>query len=346
MNSYRLSLPKLSPLAAVVIMALLLAACSFVFAGKASAHGYIESPAGRALQCKQGTNTNCGAIQYEPQSIEAPGHFPTGGPADGQITGGGIYPELYEQTTTRWNKVNLNGGTNTFTWKLTANHATREWKYYITKANWNPNQALKRSDLELFCQINDGGAKPPTSVSHQCNVPTDRSGYHLILGVWEIADTPNAFYQVIDVNLTNGTGTQLPTVPGNVVSPAQTASSVQLTWSASTASAGIQNYEVYRNGTLVGTSTTTSYNDTGLTANTTYVYTIKAVDTAGNKSAASVALSKKTLTDGGTAYPAWSAGTVYLAGDKVSYNGANYEARWWTLGDTPSSSSAVWKSIN
>lgn len=35
------------------------------------------------------------------------------------------------------------------------------------------------------------------------NVHTDRSEYHLILAVWEIADTGNAFYQVIDVNLVN-----------------------------------------------------------------------------------------------------------------------------------------------
>lgn len=34
-------------------------------------------------------------------------------------------------------------------------------------------------------------------------MPTDRNGYHLILAVWEIADTGNAFYQVIDVNLVN-----------------------------------------------------------------------------------------------------------------------------------------------
>ncbi|MGQ0516689.1 lytic polysaccharide monooxygenase, partial [Bacillus sp. D-CC] len=58
-------------------------------------------------------------------------------------------------------------------------------------------------DLVPFYVKNDGGARPGTSVTHEANVPTDRNGYHLILAVWEIADTGNAFYQVIDVNLVN-----------------------------------------------------------------------------------------------------------------------------------------------
>jgi chitinase len=32
---------------------------------------------------------------------------------------------------------------------------------------------------------------------------------------------------------------------------------------------------------------------------------------------------------------AWSADTVYQQGDKVLYNGAGYEAKWWTRGDKP-----------
>ncbi|WP_321158336.1 lytic polysaccharide monooxygenase, partial [Providencia stuartii] len=34
-------------------------------------------------------------------------------------------------------------------------------------------------------------------------IPTDREGYHVILAIWDVADTNNAFYQVIDVNLSN-----------------------------------------------------------------------------------------------------------------------------------------------
>ena len=75
----------------------------------------------------------------------------------------------------------------------------------ILRKRLEPNKPLTRSDLDLvpFYVKNDGGARPGTTVTHEANVPTDRSGYHLILAVWEIADTGNAFYQVIDVNLLN-----------------------------------------------------------------------------------------------------------------------------------------------
>ncbi|GAF08318.1 lytic polysaccharide monooxygenase [Paenibacillus pini] len=269
-----------------------------VFSESASAHGYIESPASRAYMCKQGENTNCGAVQYEPQSIEATGNFPTTGPVDGQITGGGIFKELYEQKSDRWKKVTLQTGLNTFTWKLTAAHATENWKYYITKANWNPNKPIGRNDIELLCSFDDKGAKPNPSTSHQCNIPADRTGYQLILGVWDIADTPNAFYQVIDANIVSSGTAQGPTVPANVSSTNKTATSVTLTWTASTAPTGIKNYEVYRNGSLVGTSPTNSYVDQGLTANTAYVYTVRSVDGAGGKSQASPAVTITTSVTG------------------------------------------------
>lgn len=339
---------SVSKLAVTFIMTFLFAIGLMAFAKEAFAHGYVDTPTSRSYLCKLGVNTNCGGAQYDPHSLEAPGSFPSGGPADGQITGAGIFPQLYEQTATRWAKVNMNGGANTFKWTLTAPHATTEWKYYITKKDWNPNKALAREDLDLqpFCYVNDGGKKPPFTVEHQCNVPTDRSGYHLILAVWEIADTGNAFYQVIDVNLNNGgSNPQLPTVPGNVTSPSQTATSISLSWLPSSSPSGIQQYEIYRNGNLAGTTNQTSYTDTGLSANTTYTYTIRAVDGAGNKSLFSPPLSVKTLGDGGSSLPEWDPNKVYVAGDRVQYNGLEYQALYWTQNQRPDTSSA-WKLIS
>ncbi|TVX93157.1 lytic polysaccharide monooxygenase [Paenibacillus agilis] len=335
------------PFLAAFSMTLLLALISLVFAQQASAHGYIEAPQSRSYKCKLTTNINCGAAQYNPHDQEGLKGFPAAGPADGQIASAGkaSYAALNEQSPTRWDKVTLNGGANTFTWHLTAQHVTTDWKYYITKKNWDPSQPLKRSDLELFCSVYDGGAKPPQKVSHSCNVPTDRSGYHLILGTWDVHDTANAFYQVIDVNLiNNGSGIQLPSVPGNITSIVQTLNSITLNWSASTASAGISYYEVFRNGALVGSPTSTSFVDTGLQANTSYTYTIKAVDNNGNKSAASAPASFTTNNGGGTTAPAWSATQAYLGGAKVSYNGFIYQAKWWTQGETPGVA-AVWTKL-
>ncbi len=33
--------------------------------------------------------------------------------------------------------------------------------------------------------------------------------------------------------------------------------------------------------------------------------------------------------------PAWSASTVYVGGNQVSYNGHTWKAKWWTQGETP-----------
>lgn len=281
-------------------------ACMLAFAGKASAHGYIESPASRTLLCQQGTNKDCEQIQYEPQSVEGKGGFPAAGPADGQIAGAGKYTELDAQSFDRWKKVDMKGGLNTFTWKFTANHVTKEWKYYITKIGWDPNKPLTRDQLESkpFCAIDGGNKQPPMTVTHQCSVPTDRTGYYIILGVWEIGDTGNAFYQAIDVNLTKGDGstttpdpgpTVLPNFPATVWCASHTDASITMAWTASTASAGIKQYEVSRNGKVVGTTSQTQYTDGGLTADTAYSYAIVAIDNAGNRSAASAPVSASTL---------------------------------------------------
>lgn len=64
--------------------------------GLAYGHGYVSAvengvAEGRVTLCKfaaNGTgekNTHCGAIQYEPQSVEGPDGFPVTGPRDGKI---------------------------------------------------------------------------------------------------------------------------------------------------------------------------------------------------------------------------------------------------------------------
>lgn len=268
---------------------------------QASAHGYVEGPASRAALCKTGQNTDCGAIVYEPQSLEAPKGFPAAGPADGKIaSAGGAFPKLDEQSATRWAKVNISPGTQTFNWKLTAAHATTSWKYYITKENWDPNAPLARSSFDLtpFCSVDYGGVRPPFTYSDTCNVP-QRTGYHVILAVWEIADTANAFYNVIDVNFGGSNppaDTQAPTAPSALAVTGTTASSVSLKWNASSDNTGVSGYKIYNGSTLASSVSGSSlnYTVTGLSANTSYTFTVKATDAAGNLSPASNAVTAAT----------------------------------------------------
>jgi len=84
-----------------------------------------------------------------------------------------------------------------------------------------------------------------------------------------------------------GTDTQPPSVPTNVQAVAESPTSIRVTWNASTDNVAVAGYKVYRNGSQVGTSTTTTYLDTGLSPSTTYSYTVSAYDGAGNNSAVS-----------------------------------------------------------
>ncbi|WP_058909857.1 N-acetylglucosamine-binding protein GbpA [Entomohabitans teleogrylli] len=194
-----------------------LAVATLTVASSALAHGYIESPASRAYMCKLGQNVDCGSVQYEPQSVERASGFPSGSlPPDGQLASAGIanYSQLDKQSMNAWTKTPMTAGMHEFVWHHTAPHKTTNWRYYITKQNWNPNKPLTRDQFELtpFCTIDGKGQAPAVTQSMNCNVP-QRTGYQVIYGVWEIADTTNSFYQAIDVDFGNGGNTTPDATP-------------------------------------------------------------------------------------------------------------------------------------
>ncbi|MFF9087998.1 lytic polysaccharide monooxygenase [Streptomyces sp. NPDC014991] len=175
--------------------------------GGASGHGYTDLPISRQKLCQNGTVANCGQIQWEPQSVEGPKGFPAAGPADGQLcnAGHGEFSQLSAPTTpsgAAWPTTRVTGGQSyTFRWQFTAMHATTDFKYYVTKPGWNQNHALTRSDLNLtpFLTVPYNGQRPPATLSHSGTLPTGLSGHHVILAVWTVADTGNAFYACSDV---------------------------------------------------------------------------------------------------------------------------------------------------
>ncbi len=89
--------------------------------------------------------------------------------------------------------------------------------------------------------------------------------------------------------------TQAPTTPANLTASTVSSTQIDLAWSASSDNTGVSDYRIYRNGTYLTTTTTTSYSDAGLTESTTYAYTVSARDAAGNESSQSQAASATTL---------------------------------------------------
>ena len=92
------------------------------------------------------------------------------------------------------------------------------------------------------------------------------------------------------------TGPESPTTPTDVVATLASATSATITWTPSPLNDGVISYSIYRNGDKVGESTTTSYTDTGLAQQTTYVYSVAANCKGGVVSDRSVETPASTIT--------------------------------------------------
>jgi len=129
---------------------------------------------------------------------------------------------------------------------------------------------------------------------------------------WDANYTAKPAYTAIHDTLDDGSGpgpgpdTTPPTTPGTPVASNVTSSGVSLSWTPSTDAVGVTGYDVLRatgasggSFTVVGTPTSASFVDSGLSAQTTYRYQVRARDAAGNQSALSPVLSVTTTSGGG-----------------------------------------------
>jgi hypothetical protein len=92
--------------------------------------------------------------------------------------------------------------------------------------------------------------------------------------------------------------TQPPSTPTLTSAQAKSATEIDLTWSASSDNVGVAGYQITRSGSVLTSvsGTTLSYADTSVHSSTTYTYSIKAYDAAGNYSAASNSIQVTTPT--------------------------------------------------
>ncbi|MCA5012074.1 MULTISPECIES: lytic polysaccharide monooxygenase [unclassified Enterococcus] len=262
---------------------------------KVDAHGYIKEPISRAYQGSLEASQNhsqalskYGPIIYEPQSLEAPKGFPARGPQDGKLaSANGVRGFQLDATgADTWKKQPIETGVNNFEWYYTQNHRTTKWHYYMTKQGWNPDEPLKRANLELITEIPHDGSQSKNGVIHKVNIPANRSGYHVIYAAWDVADTGNAFYQAVDVDVSGGSIVNppievAPSAPTEVKATEVTNSSAKLSWKTDSR---VKEYNVYRNNQKIATVDGSQFVDTKLAENTTYSYQIEAVGTNGKVS--------------------------------------------------------------
>ncbi|MEV6927165.1 lytic polysaccharide monooxygenase [Dactylosporangium sp. NPDC051485] len=178
-------------IAAVPLTLAAVAAALLVTAAPASAHGYISSPPSRQAMCAQGRVANCGEIVYEPQSVEGPKGLTS-------CSGGNSRFAELDDPNKGWPATSV-GNTVTFNWVFTARHSTANFEYFVGGTR--------------IAVVDGGGKQPDATASHTVNLG-GRTGRILVLARWNIADTGNAFYSCVDLQVGGGGNpTPTPTQP-------------------------------------------------------------------------------------------------------------------------------------
>ena len=181
----------------VSLATLATAVATIAVTAPAQAHGYISSPPSRQALCAAGTVKDCGPIQFEPQSVEAP-------KGSKLCSGGNSTFSVLDDNSRDWPATRV-ASSSSFSWTLTARHRTSTWQYSIGNTQ--------------LAEFNDGGRQPNATVSHTVNFGNFR-GRQTVLAVWNIADTPMAFYACIDVEIGGGGSTPpAPTTPAAPTTP-------------------------------------------------------------------------------------------------------------------------------
>lgn len=141
-------------------------------------------------------------------------------------------------------------------------------------------------------------SSPAEDVTNSCGHTTNAG--------WTVTTYDNALVHLNAVAWLAGAGggtpdTTPPSAPTNLTATAASTSQINLSWTASTDNVGVTGYNISGSSdgvtfTAIGTSTTTSYSETGLAMGATRYYRVTAQDAAGNVSAASNTASATTTT--------------------------------------------------
>ncbi len=169
---------------------------------------------------------------------------------------------------------------------------------FMTSATGGGKILYKTSPIASTLNFSNSASTFISSGSLKINNPTSaKAPVTSSSGMVVLASTAHRYYHG-EMGLAGAVDGTPPSTPAGLQASNVTSNAVQLSWQASTDDSGVAGYQVYRDGNLVGSPSVTSLLDTGLSASTEYVYTVKAVDTSGNVSGLSDPL--PVTTDEGT----------------------------------------------
>ena len=173
---------------------------------------------------------------------------------------------------------------------------TVTWNVAGTTAN-----GVNAANVDILLSKDGGNTYPITLASATPNdgsqpivIPNEPGTQNRIM----VKGSGHVFFDISNADFTITTGsieTVAPTVPTNLAASGTTTTSTNLTWTAATDNVAVAGYDVYQNGTLKTTVSSTTLAVTGLTAATANNFYVKAKDAAGNVSNPSNTLTVTTL---------------------------------------------------
>jgi fibronectin type 3 domain-containing protein len=141
----------------------------------------------------------------------------------------------------------------------------------------------------------------PTTTTYGDTGLSAATSYSYRLRATDAAGNLSAYSVTVTGTTNSAADTTPPTQPTGLSATAVSGAQVNLSWTASTDNVGVTSYSIERcqgagctNFAAVGTSASSSYSDTSVSASTTYVYRVNARDVAGNISSYSTSASVST----------------------------------------------------
>ncbi|WP_062062132.1 M20/M25/M40 family metallo-hydrolase [Aquimarina longa] len=243
------------------------------------------------------------------------------------VAGSGGYSDFTAEST------NLSTGNNTITVTPKWTGTTYNEGYAVWIDYNQDNDFLDSGEL-----VWSKGASKTTPASGSFTVPSGaKSGKTRMRVSMKYNGIPTACesfeygevedYSVVIGDGGNGGDTQAPSVPTGVSASNITETTLTVSWTAATDNVGVTEYDVYQGATKITSVTRTTANVTGLTASTTYQFSVKAKDAAGNVSDASAVVSVTTTgsSDPCAGVAPYDGTKTYQVGDRVTYRGRLYE---------------------
>ncbi|WP_052085253.1 fibronectin type III domain-containing protein [Cellulophaga sp. E6(2014)] len=134
------------------------------------------------------------------------------------------------------------------------------------------------------------------SVVFAVNGLTPETTYDFTITALDAAANSSAVSESITVLTLAVSDTEVPTVPEGLLATNTTETSTELSWDTATDNVGVVDYEIFQDGSTIGlTGGATNFVVSGLASETTYIFTVAALDVANNASLQSSELTVVTL---------------------------------------------------